>query len=89
MKKVIDYVCIGNGAIRLYANDVCVGLSNSAPALADLIRRFNADAGPAWKIMASSLFIEAIAGCDSSAQEGGFATGKEVADLWKEVCDYV
>jgi len=86
-KQPVDFVSIDRGAIRLYAGDKCIGLSNSAHFLADLIQERSG--GPAWKIMSSSLFIEALAGCDDAAQEGGFNSAKEVADLWDEVCSYV
>ena len=86
MNKQIDFVSIDKGAIRLYADDKCVALSNCAHYLADII---NENGGAADKIRASSLFIEAVGGCELSAEEGGFSTSKEVADLWDEVCSYV
>jgi hypothetical protein len=89
MNHVIDYVSIDDGQIRLYSNDCLQGKSSDATELASIIRRHNTLFGAAWKIMASSLFIEATCGSDESAQEAGFMTGKEVADLWDEVCSYV
>lgn len=89
MNHVIDYVSIDDGQICLYSNDCLQGKSSAATELASIIRRHNTLFGAAWKIMASSLFIEATCGSDESAQEAGFMTGKEVADLWDEVCSYV
>lgn len=86
MNKQVDFVSIDKGAIRLYADDKCIGLSNSAHFLADLIIE---NGGAADKIRASSLFIEAVSGCELSAEEGGFNSAKEVADLWDKVCSYV
>lgn len=89
MTKKIDFVSIDRGAIMLYANDdSLVGFGNTANYVADVIRRYGGNV-PGWKIMSSSLFIEALNGCDDAAQEGGFDTAKEVADLWHEVCEYV
>ena len=85
----ITLTSIENGAIRFYGDDdQVIGFGNSAFYLADLIRRFGGGR-PGWKMMSSSLFIEALNGCDDAAEEGGFNNAKEVADLWKEVCDYV
>ena len=85
----IDFVSIDDGQICLYANDCLQGKSADAHELADIIQRHDTLFGAAWQIMASSLFIEATCGCDDSAQEAGFMTGKEVADIWDDVCSYV
>ena len=78
----IDFVSIDNGAIHLYAGDKRMGLSNSPFHLASMLQRWYGS----YKIAGSSLFLEAIGGCDDAAQEGGFSTAKEVADLWDETC---
>lgn len=89
MNHAIDYVSIDDGQICLYANSCLQGKSSDADELASIINRQGAQFGAAWKIMASSLFIEAVCGSDDSAQEAGFMTGKEVADIWDDVCSYV
>lgn len=79
---MIDYLNIAKGAIRLHQGDKCVALSNSAHYLIDVIRE---KGGLKLHYMASSTFIEALSGCDESAQEAGFKTADEFRQIWNQV----
>ena len=79
---MIDYLNIAKGAIRLYQGDTCVALSNSAHYLIGVIRERG---GLKKHYMASSTFIEALCGCDESAEEAGFESSYEFRQIWNEV----
>lgn len=89
MEKQLGFVGIEDAKFVLYADDDSfIGRSDNPVIVANFIRK-HGGGRPGWKTMSSSLFIEALAGSDDAAEEGGFFHAQEVQELWQEVCDYV